>query len=56
MKRSKGYFCKNNNQLDDAFDKAAEKYMYEVIFGVPYNLKMRGKLILKLMNKAFKGG
>lgn len=48
MKRSRGYFCKVNNQLDDAFDREAQNYMHEVVFGVPYNPKMRRKLILKL--------
>lgn len=51
MKRSRGYFCKVNNQLDDAYNKASEKHMYEMCFCVPYKQKTKRRLALKLYER-----
>lgn len=47
MRRSRGYFCKQSNVLEEAHIKKNDKFVAETLQGVEYKQKSKWRLIHK---------
>lgn len=48
MKRSRGYFCKQSNVLEEAMEKSIAKYIDYVFYNRDYKPKARYRLMAKV--------